>query len=208
MNEAQLKTIDSYNLTAEQFAESVGKIENYNYTYDFLIDRLHAGDKIADLASGPGQISRYIKDRKNVSVTCVDLSEKMLLIAEKNIPDGTFWKRSIIDFQDDHKYDAVIIGFGLPYINEKQAALCLENAADLIKNGKYLYISFMQGSSERFEKTSFGGTNDFYIHYHDKARIKELLLEYKLCVIREFELEYIETDGSITTDIILIAWKK
>ncbi len=208
MNEAQLKTIESYDKTAESFARTIGRIENYNHTYDFLIDRLNDGDTVADLACGPAQISSYIKSRKEgIKITGVDLSGKMLSIARENIPEGSFHKKSIIDFRDGNKYDAVIIGFGIPYLDETQTERCLKNASELIRDGKYLYLSFMHGNSSRIEKTSFGGENEFLIYYHDKERIKRTLLERGLDIIREYELDYIESDGSITKDIVLIARK-
>ncbi len=207
MNKLQLNTIESYNKSASQFAETIAKLPNYNHTYDVLIEKLNDNDSVLDLACGPAQISKYIINRKNVNITGVDLSDKMLQIAQKEIPSGKFYKDSIIDFSADYKYHAVIIGFGIPYLDLVQTEQCIKNAAAHILDNHYLYISFMDGNGCRVEKTSFGGNNDFVIYYHPKNKIKHLLRKYGMKIIEEFELDYQEKDGSITKDIILIGEK-
>lgn len=205
MDEKQLKTVQAYNNTADEFSNIIGRLSNYNHTYDYLLKKLNSGDTILDLACGPAQISKYLKDRKIIKVVGVDLSEKMLSIAKKNIPDGTFYNQPIQNFGHDRKFDAVILGFGIPYLNMDQARACIKNACELLKEGKYLYLSFMHGSKQGFEKTSFGGENQFFIFYHDKSSIKDVILNCGLSLLKEYSIDYVESDGSITEDIVIIA---
>jgi len=207
MNEEQLKTIDSYNAKANEFYNTIGKLPNYNHTYDFLIKNLSVGDEVLDLACGPAQISKYIDSKININITGVDLSEKMLDIARKEIPKGCFYKRSITNFSNNKKYKLVIIGFGIPYLNSEQVKECISNAINNMLDSSYLYISFMHGNGNRVEKTSFGGEHDFLIYYHNKDEIKEIVSNNAMEIIKEYELDYSEKDGSISKDIILIARK-
>ncbi len=208
MNKDQLNTIDAYDKSADQFVASIAKLPNYNHTYDFLIERLNSGDTILDLACGPAQISKYITNKINVSVVGVDLSEKMLEQAKSSIPNGNFHKHTIQDFQSNNEFDSVIIGFGIPYLDNIQTNECIRNAVSLLKEGKYLYISFMQGNGSRYETTSFGGDNQFFIYYHDKSRIRNLIMGYGLTIIKEYNIDYTEPDGGITEDVIMIAIKR
>lgn len=207
MNEDQLKTILAYDRSADLFTESIAKLSNYHHTYNFLIERLNEGDTILDLACGPAQISKYINDQVRINVVGVDLSEKMLELAKKNIPEGVFYKHTIQDFQSINKFDSVILGFGVPYLDNEQTSECIRNAVSLINNGKYLYISFMHGDGKGYEKTSFGGDNQFFIYYHDKSKIRNLILSYGLEIIKEYKLNYTEPNGEITEDVVMIAQK-
>jgi len=207
MNELQVNTIESYNQTAQRFSETIGKLSNYNHTYDALVEILNNGDSVLDLACGPAQISKYISDKKQVKITGVDLSDSMLKIAKETIPTGMFYKNSIIDFSSKTKFHAVIIGFGIPYLDSAQAETCISNAVNNLIDGQYLYISFMNGNGSRIEKTSFGGNFQFNIFYHKKEKIIEVFMKNNLKIIKEFELDYKEPDGSTTKDIILIAQK-
>ena len=151
---------------------------------------------------------KYINSRKKVNITGVDLSDKMLQIAQNELPDGKFYKHSIINFTSEFKYHAVIIGFGIPYLDKNQTEECIKNAIENIIDNQYLYISFMDGNGSRVEKTSFGGDNDFAIYYHSKDDINNLLKVNGIKIIKEFELDYQEKDGSISKDIVLIGQKE
>ena len=65
----------------------------------------------------------------------------------------------------------------------------------------------MHGNGSKVEKTSFGGDCDFTIYYHHKDDIKEFLQNNNMNIIREYELDYPERDGSISKDIIYISQK-
>lgn len=205
MNELQHKTIESYNKSAGIFANSIAKLKNYDQTYDALIQHLSEKGDLLELACGPAQISQYIRKRLPVNVVGVDLSHEMLRLAQNAIPDGEFVQHSIIDYHDERQYDAVIIGFGIPYLDTEQMKRCLANTCRLVKREKYLYMSFMHGNHSRIEKTSFGGSNEFLIFYHDKDSVKTILMNNGMRIAQEFALDYHEPDGSVTTDIVYIA---
>lgn len=205
MNERQQQTIESYNKSAGTFANSIATLKNYHHTYDYLIQCLPAKSDILDLACGPAQISQYIRERIEAKIVGVDLSHEMLEIAKKAIPDGEFTQHSIIDYHDQRAYDAVILGFGIPFLDDEQMERCLMNACELVKNEKYLYVSFMHGNHSRLEKTSFGGDNEFLVFYHDRETVKNMLTKNRMSIAQEFALDYHEPDGSVTTDIVYIA---
>jgi len=151
MTNEQKLTIESYNNSAEGFKTKISQIDNYNETYDYIASLLSDGDEVLDLACGPAQIPKFILKSKKVSVTGVDLSDGMLNIAREEIPDGNFVNHSIIDYSDGKKYDACILGFGIPYLSSDETNQCICNASENIADGGYFYISFM--STSRFEKT-------------------------------------------------------
>jgi SAM-dependent methyltransferase len=207
MDKNQEKTIEAYNNSAKEFSEKIGTLTNYNNTYDFLVNLLHENDNILDLACGPAQISKYIVQKIGVNVTGVDLSNEMLKIAKNNIPNGIFIEDSIITYKANIFYDLIIIGFGIPYLDNEQTIKCIENSISSLKKDGYIYISFMDGNISGFEKTSFGRSNNFYIYYHKQEEIKNILEKSKVETIKEYVIDYKEADGRITKDIILIGEK-
>jgi len=208
MDKNQKDTIGAYNTSAKKFMKKIGVLTNYNNTYDYVIKVLKENDNVLDLACGPGQVSKYIKDRIDVNITGVDLSAEMLKIARDNVPDGLFIEDSIITFREDTFYDLIIIGFGIPYLNSEQAVRCIKNSISLLKADGYIYISFMEGNKEGFEKTSFGGDNYFYVYYHEKDEIKNILVENGIGIEKEYIIDYKEEDGKITKDVIIIGKNK
>ena len=215
MNKTELtETIQSYDNSVEGFCNAIAKLTNYNETYDALAQNIQDNCAILELASGPAQISAYILKTKKACVTCVDLSKKMLAAAEKklkkcaNCITADFCMGNITDFSNGKKYDAVILGFGIPYLDSSQAEQCIKNAAEnLTKNGSIFYISFMEGTKCGFEKTSFGGENKFFINYHTKQAVQNCLEKYGFSVQQTWALPYTESDGSVTTDRIFLCRK-
>ena len=207
LEEKQIDTIKAYNNSAKEFMEKIGLIKNYNETYDYLVEKLSENNDILDLACGPAQISKYIREKINVNIFGVDLSREMLKLAKINIPDGIFYEDSIITFKTNIFFDVLIIGFGIPYLDNEQVKLCIKNSISLLKEKGYIYLSFMEGESQGFEKTSFGGNNNFYIFYHKKNEIEKILKENNIKIEKEFILDYNESNERITKDIILIGKK-
>jgi SAM-dependent methyltransferase len=208
MDKNQIETIKSYDNSANEFMQKIGKINNYNDTYDFLISLLKENDNVLDLACGPAQISRYIKDKINVNITGVDLSKEMIKIAKKSVPDGNFICDSIINFNNKMKYNLIITGFGIPYLNKEQVEECIKNNLIMLERNGYYYINFMNGNKYGFEETSFGGKNKYYIYYHEQDEIINILENNGIKIIKKYELNYNEMDGRITKDIVLIGKNK
>jgi ubiquinone/menaquinone biosynthesis C-methylase UbiE len=207
MDHNQIDTIKSYDNSANEFMQKIGKLNNYDDTYDFITSLLKENDNVLDLAYGPAQISEYIKNKIDVNITGVDLSKEMIEIAKENIPNGIFICDSIINFKNNMEYNLIIIGFGIPYLNIEQVKECIKNNLVMLKDNGYIYVSFMNGNKHGFEKTSFGGKNKFYIYYHEQNEIINILENNGIEIIKKYELDYNEIDGKITKDIVLIGIK-
>jgi ubiquinone/menaquinone biosynthesis C-methylase UbiE len=203
----QAKTIESYNQTAVEFNDTIATLKNYDHTYQFVCNRLNDGDAILDLACGPGQISKYLRKRKNLKVVGVDLSEEMLKIARNEIPDGIFHRHSIVTYREVESFDLVLLGFALPYLTESQMDECIFNSSKCLKRGGMYYMSFMEGIGNQLEKTSFGKEHDFLVFYYPRDRVISELERNGIGILREYCLDYKEPDGRITRDIVLIGEK-
>lgn len=224
MTENQKITIESYNNVAEVYAQKHASLTNYNDSYDEFASFIPEGGEVLDLACGPAQISLYLaKEVPGLHITGVDLSSGMLKEARKNIPDGSFFEASIIDFDGKtecgHLFDAAVLGFGIPYLSTEETKKCLLNVCNNLNDGGVFYLNFMDVRTDskgnrpesaevvQMEKVSFGGDNLFEIHYHNKDVIARYMTEAGFEILKAYELPYTEMDGSITTDVVYIAKK-
>lgn len=203
----QMQTIETFNKSAMQYETTIAQLQNYNQTYDFLTERLNDEQTVLDLACGPANISKYLLKEKKLNIIGYDLSDEMLRIAKMNIPNGRFINTSIINFNTEEKVDIVLNGFGLPYLNEDQALSCLNDTYEVLKDNGLLYLSFMNGNTCKIETPSFSPADKILIHYHQKEIIIQNLKHIGFKILKNWEIDYKETDGSITKDIILIAIK-
>jgi len=203
----QKQTIETFNKSAMQYETTIAQLQNYNQTYDFLIEKLNDGQTVLDLACGPANVSKYLLKEKKLNIIGYDLSDEMLRIAKINIPDGKFLNTSIINFNTEEKVELVLNGFGLPYLDKDQAISCLSKTYEVLKDDGLLYLSFMDGNICKLETPSFSATDKILIHYHQKDIIVKKLKNIGFNILKDWEINYKETDGSITKDIILIAIK-
>lgn len=173
-----------------------------------MISMMNENDCVLDLACGPGNVSKYIKAKKNVGITGYDLAESMLELAKKNIPDGEFEIRSISDFDEAQKYDWIINAFGLPFLDRDQRVQSIQCSAKALKDNGYLYISFMDGASEGFEKLPFSGGQGIYFIYHKKDEVLNELMDNQFELVKEWELDFVKENGDKLKDVVLILKKQ
>jgi len=207
MKQEQILTIETFNISADRYEATIAQLQNYNQTYDFLLGLILPKQTVLDLACGPANISKYLIERKELNIIGYDLSEEMLKIAACNIPDGKFFNSSILNLSIQYKVEVVVIGFGLPYLDENQAMTCLSKTYEVLEDNGILYLSFMEGNSSKLEIPSFCPNGKILIHYHNKEFIMRSLIDIGFKIAKEWEIDYKEADGSITKDIILIAVK-
>ena len=62
----------------------------------------------------------------------------------------------------------------------------------------------MEGTKEGLEKQSFTDYDELYIYHHPKEAVLEILEQQSLSVLKKFEIDYHEQDGTITNEIIYI----
>ena len=207
MNENQIKTIEAYDHSAENYDKSHAALSNYDETYSYIAGLVGNGALVIDLACGPANISRFLTGVKPLRIVGYDLSERMLVKARKNVPQGQFYKRAITDFVPEEPADLVVNGFGLPYLDRAGCGQSFECCYNALKPGGYLYLSFMEGDKEGFESPSFNPDVDIYIYYHRKAEIMEQLRVTGFEPVREWALDYTEPDGSVTIDNVIVVRK-
>jgi ubiquinone/menaquinone biosynthesis C-methylase UbiE len=207
MTEEQKQTIEVFNRTAKRYSETIARLDNYNHTYDYLAARIMNDSTVLELACGPAHISAYIAARKKINVIGFDLSEEMLKIARRTVPGGRFIMQSIIDFNLEEKADIIINGFGLPYLDSSEVKHCITRSAEALKTGGLIYVSFMNGDKKLFETPSFSDDSSILIHYHDMNTIENELTHAGIVIDKRWELDYFESDGSITKDVVIIGEK-
>jgi len=201
-------TIDAYN---KNFSGYTDKFMNYSpyamHVSDFA-GLLEDDFKVLDIGCGPGNVAKQLCALKRLEITGIDLSSEMLEIARLNVPKGIF------HLQDSRKasfppgyFDAVVLSFSVVHLDDDEANEVLANAVKWLRSGGYLYLSFMEGKQPGFETTSFS-SQPLYFNYFQETKIEEFLKENGIDRFRSIRQDYLELDGSNTTDVFLFGKKR
>ena len=206
--------LDAYNESAESFDKKIASLTNYDDAYTEFASYLKPGDDVLDTACGPGNISRFL-DKKvpGLKFTMMDFSQEMLKISKRYLSNAEILCGDICSFSLGKKFDAVINGFGLPYLNPEEACRHFVAVCNHLKAGGIYYLSFMNVNEknhpdEKFytqtEHPSFNPASTITVTYHSQDVIEEQLKKVGFSMLRKWNLDYKELDGSITTDVVLI----
>lgn len=147
-----------------------GDEEKVGFTEMLLLDKhvpLPGKRMLIDIGCGPGRLSRYLKDRRDLSYLGTDVVPQLLDVAraECGRPDWTFEEVTgfTIPAADDSA-DGVAIFSVFTNIYPEHAYLLTMEAARVLKPGGRLLISYMDISHERHQATF----KDLTVHWQKR----------------------------------------
>lgn len=165
---------------------------------------------ILDIGCGPANIAKYISGQiPNADISGIDYSEKMIELAKKNVPDGKF---EVMDCRDINKikkrFDAVICGFCLPYLNEKERDSFFSDVHNLLKNNGIAYFSFVEGNPEHSGYQTSGNGHRLFFNFHLLKEVKQNLKKYGFKNIQILKINYERSENETEIHTIIITKNK
>lgn len=132
----------------------------------------------------------------------------MVSLAEANVPEGTF---SVSDMRQiagvRSRYDAIICGFGLPYLSKDEAAAFLADIPNALRENGWLYLSTMTADTDDSRlQTSSDGKDTVLTHYHAEATLLGILTRAQFAIVHTQKQPF--PDNPETTDLIVIAQRQ
>ena len=142
------KTIQTYNTCAESYFHDHYDISEVRDVIDFFIQNLK-GVEVLDVGCGPGRDAKYFSSH-NLKVIGVDLSDRFLNIASKNVPSAKFIQMdmSILDFSEN-AFDGIWVCASFLHIQKKDAMDTLIGLRRILKPGGLMYVNVEKGTQEK-----------------------------------------------------------
>ena len=167
---------------------------------------------ILELGCGPGNVTSLLKARFAESrIIAIDLAPNMIEIARNRLPDVDFRVMDVREISTiPQVFDAVMCSFCLPFLSKTDAAKLIADCSACLVSGGILYVSTMEGNEERagFETTSFSGNAEIYFNYHQQQDLEQAFVQSGFEIGQIKLQDYMEPDGSATTDMIFIGIKR
>jgi len=141
------KTIDTYNLAASHYADKVRRYAPLKELEKFT-NLVRAGGKILDAGCGPGRDCAYFVS-KGFKVVGVDLSEKLLAIAEKEAPSVRFYPQDLRNLNfPERSFDGIWACASLLHLKKTEVPTVLSKFFTLLRPGGVLFILLKEGEGE------------------------------------------------------------
>jgi 2-polyprenyl-3-methyl-5-hydroxy-6-metoxy-1,4-benzoquinol methylase len=201
----------TFNKHAAAYNERFGKLDLYNDTYELfsaLIPLRYSS--ILDVGCGPGNITNHLlRRRPDLKITGVDLAPNMIAIARENNPKAEF---HVMDCRQisalKEKYDAIVCGFTIPYLDKEEVGKLITDCASLIKEEGVLYFSLIEG---KYENSGYqfasNGVDRSYVYYYNSVKILSLLEQCNLQLVQNMDFTWKNNSGEVETHLVFIARK-
>ncbi|KOP39913.1 MULTISPECIES: class I SAM-dependent methyltransferase [unclassified Flavobacterium] len=203
------ETFETWNKIANLYQDKFMNLSLYDETYDFFCNILKQEQiNIFEIGCGPGNITKYLLSKNpNLKITGIDIAPKMIELAKANNPSANF---EVMDTRElsslNQKFDAIMCGFCLPYLSEKDCSQLIIDSEKILSNNGILYLSFVQGKSSESGFIS-GSTGDrTYFYYHTLEDVRNQLFESNFEILKIFEVNYPKADN-VEIHTIIIAKK-
>lgn len=190
-----------YNKVAENYLSGRDQFKNNKYL-EKLNSFLSPGSHILDIGCGAGIPIDSFFIQKGHRVTGIDISEKQIELAKKNVPQGNFEVKDMSLLEErEYSVDAVVSFYAIFHTKREQHSDILKKINSFIKKDGYLLITMGASDWEGRESNFFGGDME-WSHYGVEKNIQ-------IVIDANFEVIFSEIDTSGNErHLIIFARKK
>jgi len=176
---------NTYNQYAEDYVLENPEIsEELRKIIDQFIHYLPSGAKILDLGCGTGRDAKYYLI-KGLEVVGVDLSEKMIEVAQRETPDGNFIVGNMIeDDLGNEIYDGIAANASLLHIPKVNIKKVLAKIHKALKKDGIFWLGLKAGKGEHEVESDINGIRvKRFFAFYSKAEIEKILKENNFAIL-------------------------
>ncbi|MFT3679746.1 MAG: class I SAM-dependent methyltransferase [Ferruginibacter sp.] len=200
---------DIFNRHAQVYQQRFMDVSLYADTLDIFCSKINKEDAaILDIACGPGNITKYILNKRpGFAVLGIDLSKNMIELAKANNPTGVFKMMDAADIHRlDTKYEGIVCGFCFPYLPQEKTIQLIKDAASLLNINGAFYLSTIEGEHSRsgIKINRYG--EQVMMYYYEAGFLVDTLKKNHFMIDDIRRKTYIYGEEEIT-DVIIVAHK-
>ncbi|MFD3837355.1 class I SAM-dependent DNA methyltransferase [Streptomyces sp. NPDC058642] len=154
---------EAFDAIGDRYDEAFPHKEGQVAAAEWLIRSLPAGARVLDLGCGTGiPTARQLADG-GLDVVGVDLSDRMVTLARRQVPTGTFHRADIADLRpggprDLGRFDAVAAFFSLLMLERAEIPLAVRTIHHLLVPGGLFALSMVEADVDDFSIPFIGST--------------------------------------------------
>ncbi|MFX0023341.1 MAG: class I SAM-dependent methyltransferase [Candidatus Hermodarchaeota archaeon] len=186
MNEISKLVEEGYNKIAEDYYNH-RDLNKFNNELEEFVSLLPEKAHILDVGCGAGIPTAKFLTKRGIKVTGIDLSDKMLNLAQVNVPKAEFIKMDMNELKfKQNTFDGIVSVYTLFHVPKKNHREIFKKFFEVLKPGGILLIN--TGISESEGQSYFFGVPMFWSNFSPKTTL-ELVKQVGFSIIFEGVLE-------------------
>ena len=179
---------ETYNRIAEDWHRDHSRDDWWVEGTDAFIKKLPAGARVLDVGCGSGVKSKYLVAH-GFKVTGIDISENLLDIARREVPQSEFKIFSMTDIDSmTETFDGIFAQASLLHIPKKDASSVVKKMARRLIPGGLLYIAVKeirknQLGEEIVKKNGYGYEYELFFSYFTMTELERYLVDAEFKVV-------------------------
>ncbi|HYE23223.1 MAG TPA: class I SAM-dependent methyltransferase [Candidatus Paceibacterota bacterium] len=167
---------ETYNRIAEDWHKDHTNDDWWTEETERFLNLLPTGGTVLDVGCGSGTKSKYMAGR-GFQVTGIDISDGLLAIAKRELPEGDFRELSMTDLSSlSASYDGTFAQASLLHIPKKEAGDVVRQIASVTKPGGYTYIAVKElrpgnKDEEIKREDDYGYTYERFFSYYTSEEL-------------------------------------
>lgn len=186
-----------YDLVAETYSAQRDQFKNNKYL-DELTKLLESGSKVLGLGCGSGiPVDSYLIG-KGYKVIGIDISDKQIELAKKNVPAATYEVKDMSSLQEKEYFVDAIVSFYAIFHTPRENHLTLLGILNSYLPHNGLMLITMGSSDWEGTEDDFHGAKMFWSHY-DPKKNRKIVEDAGFQIL----LDEIDTNGEEKHQVIL-----
>lgn len=199
--------IEIFNNNASLYEQKYMDVSMYSNSLNTFCSALPTTSEILELACGPGNVTKYILEKKpTAKILATDLAPKMLALAKTNCPNAT---TQLLDLRSiaqlNKRFNAIVCAFGFPYLTKDEAIHFISDAASLLLSDGMIYLSTMEDEYSLSGIQTSNKGEEIYMYFHEASYLKGALESKGFHLVLEERIRTTDLKGKEVVDLILIA---
>lgn len=211
MTDHYKNTIQTWKKVAKMYAEKFMDFDIYDESYEAFCSEIGTSDpSILEIGCGPGNVTRWLRKRlPNSTVLATDVATEMIEVAKTYVENVQF---EVLDARDidslKGKFDAILCGFCVPYLDKADLKLFIKNSATLLNEQGIIYLSFIEGDYSNSQLQTGSTGDSMKVHYYQESDVQNIFEVNSIYPIQSIRVPYPLSDGSEQIHLILLGRKK
>ena len=176
----------AWNKIGARIASSKIKNKKYLKMFGLFCKKLPKKGTVLDLGCGPGIPITKELVKRGFSVTGIDLSDKMIWLARKNVPNAKYCCISMTSIKFSNEFDGIISSYSMLCLNPEDFKKTAAKVSKALKKGGYFLLVLNESPEKHKENESYVRImgQKMYSRPYTEKEIKMIFKKYNLKIVK------------------------